>query len=86
MEKKITLSLRRCLLLAGTMALVSSCQDYEPFSDETLHDKAYTHEFERKFGKIDPNQNWDLFGQLARHIGPETRAIMLVAGNQQRQQ
>ena len=35
---------------------------------------AYTHEFERKFGKIDPEQNWDLFGQLARrrHIG--TRA------------
>lgn len=78
MEKKITLFLRRCLLLAGTLALVSSCQDYEPFSDQQIHDVAYTHEFERKFGKIDPNQNWDLFGQLARHIGPETRAIMAV--------
>lgn len=63
-----------CLLLAGTMALVSSCQDYEPFSDETLHDKAYTHEFVKQFGEIDPDQDWDLFGQLARHIGPVTRA------------
>jgi hypothetical protein len=78
MEKKIILSLRRCLLLAGTLALVSSCQDYEPFSDQQIQDVAYTHEFEKQFGKIDPNQNWDLFGQLARHIGPVTRA----GGNQ----
>ena len=75
MEKKITLSLRRCLLLAGTLALVSSCQDYEPFSDQQIQDVAYTHEFERKFGKIDPNQNWDLFGQLAGgYRGAVTRA------------
>ena len=78
MEKKITLSLRRCLLLAGTMALVSSCQDYEPFSDQQIQDVAYTHEFEKQFGEIDPCQDWDLFGQLARHIGPVTRA----GGNQ----
>ena len=76
MEKKITLSLRWCLLLAGTMVFVSSCQDYEPFSDETLHDKAYTHEFVKQFGEIDPDQDWDLFGQLASHIGPVTRAAM----------
>ena len=74
MEKKITLSLRRCLLLAGTLALVSSCQDYEPFSDQQIQDVAYTHEFEKQFGEIDPRQDWDLFGQLARHIGPATRA------------
>lgn len=67
---------RMCLLLVGTSALVSSCQDYEPFSDESLHDKAYTHEFVKQFGEIDPDQDWDLFGQLARHIGPVTRATM----------
>ena len=65
---------RMCLLLVGASALVSSCQDYEPFSDESLHDKAYTHEFVKQFGEIDPNQDWDLFGQLTRHIGPVTRA------------
>ncbi len=64
MEIKTNLNPRMCLLLAGTMALVSSCQDYEPFSDETLQDKAYTHEFVKQFGEIDPDQDWDLFGQL----------------------
>ncbi len=63
-----------CLLLAGTMALVSSCQDYEPFNDQQIQDVAYTQEFVKQFGEIDPDQDWDLFGQLARHIGPVTRA------------
>ena len=74
MEIKTDLTPKMCLLLAGTMVFVSSCQDYEPFSDETLHDKAYTQEFVKQFGEIDPDQDWDLFGQLARHIGPVTRA------------
>ena len=74
--KKNLLTVPLSLLLAGSACLVSSCQDYEPFSDQTVQDKAYTHEFVKQFGEIDPNQNWDLFGQLARHIGPETRGIM----------
>jgi len=63
-----------CLLLSGSAALVSSCQDYEPSSEQHVQDVAYTHEFERQFGEIDPNQNWDLFGQLARRKYPVTRA------------
>ena len=63
-----------CLLLSGSAALVSSCQDYEPSSEQHVQDVAYTHEFERQFGDIDPNQNWDLFGQLARRKYPVTRA------------
>ena len=74
MEKKITLSLRRCLLLAGSMALVSSCQDYEPFSEDTVKNVAYTREFVKEFGEIDPNQNWDLFGQLG--LGYRGRPII----------
>ena len=72
MRKKLYQStLLTSLLLSASAAFVSSCQDYEPYSDQHLQDVAYTHEFERKFGKIDPEQNWDLFGQLARrrHIG-----------------
>ncbi|MBR5715781.1 MAG: hypothetical protein IKX59_04290 [Bacteroidales bacterium] len=61
-----------CFLLSASAAFVSSCQDYEPYND--VQDKAYTHEFERQFGKIDPNQNWDLFGQLARRKNRGTRA------------
>ncbi len=62
------------LILSALAAFVSSCRDYEPYNEQHLQDVAYTHEFERVFGKIDPNQNWDLFGQLSRsrHIG--TRA------------
>ena len=66
--KKILSLLKGCLLLAGSAALVSSCQDYEPFSEKQIQDVAYTREFERKFGEIDPNQNWDLFGQLAKGV------------------
>ena len=64
-------TLLTCLLLSASAVFVSSCQDYEPYNDQHLKDVAYTHEFERQFGKIDPNQTWDLFGQLARrrHIG-----------------
>lgn len=62
--KKNLLHLQPLLLAAGALVLVSSCQDYEPFSDQHVQDVAYTHEFVKQFGKIDPNQNWDLFGQL----------------------
>ena len=67
-------TLLTCLILSASAAFVSSCQDYEPYNEQHLQDVAYTHEFERMFGKIDPEQTWDLFGQLSRrrHIG--TRA------------
>ena len=67
-------TLLTCLVLSASAAFVSSCQDYEPYNDQHLKDVAYTHEFERQFGKIDPNQNWDLFGQLARKKKIGTRA------------
>lgn len=79
MKKESTQStLLTCLLLSGTAVLVSSCQDYEPYSEQHVQDVAYTHEFERQFGEIDPNQNWDLFGQLARRKAPHTRADQYV--------
>ncbi|MBR3027087.1 MAG: Ig-like domain-containing protein [Bacteroidales bacterium] len=67
-------TLLTCLVLSASAAFVSSCQDYEPYNDQHLQDVAYTHEFERQIGKIDPNQNWDLFGQLARKKNIGTRA------------
>ena len=74
MKKNIS-TLKVCLLLAGSAALVSSCQDYEPFSEQQVQDVAYNREFVKQFGEIDPNQNWDLFGQLARGTrGVGTRA------------
>ena len=73
--KKNLSTLKVCLLLAGSAALVSSCQDYEPFNEQQVQDVAYNREFVKQFGEIDPNQNWDLFGQLARGTrGVGTRA------------
>ena len=74
MKKGSTQStLLTCLLLSGIAALVSSCQDYEPSSEQHVQDVAYTHEFERQFGDIDPEQNWDLYGQLMRRKYAGTR-------------
>ena len=79
MKKGSTQStLLTCFLLSGIAALVSSCQDYDPSSEQHVQDVAYTHEFERQFGDIDPNQNWDLFGQLARKRHAVTRADQYV--------
>jgi len=72
--KRIKLHLGACALLAGSAALISSCQDYTPFSNDTAKNVAYTHEFENIFGNIDDNQDWDLYGQLAKGVGPITRA------------
>jgi len=58
--KKFLSPIKVCLLLAGSAALVSSCQDYEPFSEQQIQDVAYDHEFEKIFGKIDPEQTWNL--------------------------
>lgn len=58
--KKFLSLIKVCLLLAGSLALAASCQDYEPFSDQQIQDVAYDHEFEKIFGKIDPEQTWNL--------------------------
>ena len=74
MKQNIT-TFKTSLLLAGSLALAASCQDYEPFSEQQVQNVAYNHEFVKQFGDIDPNQNWDLFGQLARgRRGAVTRA------------
>ncbi len=59
MKQNIT-TFKTCLLLAGSLALAASCQDYEPFSEQQVQDVAYTHEFEKVFGKIDPEQTWNM--------------------------
>ena len=59
MKQNIT-TFKTSLLLAGSLALAASCQDYEPFSEQQVQDVAYTHEFEKVFGKIDPEQTWNM--------------------------
>ena len=63
MKQNIT-TFKTSLLLAGSLALAASCQDYEPFTEQTLQKVTYNSAFEGEFGSVDPNQTWDLFGQL----------------------
>ena len=73
--KKNYLFLKPFLLVAGTMLFATSCQDSETLDDKAIQDIAYNREFVKVFGEIDPNQNWDLFGQLASGVRPAgTRA------------
>lgn len=68
-------------LAAGSMA---SCQDYDPFDDNTLQAitaeqkfqatlKEYTDNFEKRYGKIDPNHDW---GMNMPGISGSTRATV----------
>lgn len=57
-----------CVCLA-TVSL-AGCQDYDGgFSETKIKEAAYAKNFEKAFGEIDPNQNWDLFGQMAQAEG-----------------
>ena len=54
------------LLLMGSMAVMGvafiSCSNESLFDDAAYHkqkDEAYTSNFEKRYGKIDPNQTWD---------------------------
>ncbi len=54
------------LLLMGSMAVMGvafiSCSNESLFDDNAYHkqkDEAYTSNFEKRYGKIDPNQTWD---------------------------
>ena len=40
---------------------VSSCQDYDAFfSEEAMLKQEYAEQFEKTFGKVDPNQDWSM--------------------------
>lgn len=49
-------------LAAIAIGSLASCQDYEPFDEETVREtavlKEYQKNFEARYGKIDPNHTW----------------------------
>lgn len=51
---------------------VSGCSDYD--NDYTETDILYAQNFEQVFGKVDPNQDWNLLAQLANANKNGTRA------------
>jgi len=60
--------IKTCLLLAGSIALVSSCQDYEPFTESEIKNVTYNREFEKTFGPIDPNHDWSMATRVTANI------------------
>lgn len=60
------------LPLVAASAVLAGCQDYDLGFD--AKEIAYKQSFEKAFGKVDPNQNWDLYGQLMAGENGGTRA------------
>lgn len=55
-------SFSKLSLLALPLAVLTACQDYEPFSEaevaKSVYDRNYNQAFVEAFGEIDPEQNW----------------------------
>lgn len=68
-------SFSKLSLLALPLAALTACQDYEPFDEATVHAtmvaREFSHNFEERYGKVDPNHNWG-FGPIIGEA--ETRA------------
>lgn len=58
--------------MLAAMLAVTACQDYD--LGLTVDEIKYKESFAAAFGKVDPNQNWDLYGQLAAGQNSMTRA------------
>ncbi len=67
MKQNIT-TFKTCLLLAGSLALAASCQDYEPANEQMTKEAAYNYEFERQFGPVDPNHDWSMATRVTANI------------------
>lgn len=77
--KKFTKIMSAAVLAAASLSL-SGCQDEDfGFSKQDVREGLYAKNFEKTFGNIDPNQNWDLFGQLAD--GESTRSLTRAAAD-----
>ncbi|MBO4754021.1 MAG: DUF4114 domain-containing protein [Bacteroidales bacterium] len=60
--------IKTCLLLAGSIVLVSSCQDYEPFTEPEIKNVTYNREFEKTFGPVDPHHDWSMATRVTANI------------------
>lgn len=63
------------LPVVAVAALFSGCQDEDfGYESQDIKNAKYEREFINVFGEIDPNQNWDLYGQLASKGSASTRS------------
>ncbi len=78
-SSKMTRSTFRGLFVCLSAISLASCQEYDGgFSESQIKEAAYAKNFVKAFGEIDPNQNWDLFGQMAN--GGVSRSLTRAGG------
>lgn len=66
MSSKMIHSRFRGLIVCLSAVSLLSCQDEDfGYTTSDIKQSVYSRNFEKVFGSIDPNQNWDLYGQLA---------------------
>lgn len=72
MEKSVA----KFTLLALPLFALTACQDYEPFSEAEVHAtmaaREFAHNFEARYGKVDPNHTWG-FGPITGDVSEMTR-------------
>lgn len=59
----------KCLPLLGLGLMAVGCQDYDAGATEAdIKAQKYAREFEKAFGKIDPDQDWSMAGQITANV------------------
>lgn len=70
-------SLYLFLLLAATLALFPSCQDYDfGFTVQQIKTSKFAQNFENQYGPIDPDQSWDLTNYMTRTAKYDDEALV----------
>lgn len=80
---KLINSLVYALLSMTTLAILASCQDEDfGYTAQEIRTSAFGKNFEKEYGKISSDQNWDLYGRMPRtskfepwNHDEETRAL-----------
>ncbi len=84
-NSRVALTLFSAAALFGSLSL-SSCQDYEPFSEAEVHAtmaaREFTNNFEQRYGKIDPNHDWGFHELEPYSSNSDTRTTIDVNLNQ----
>ncbi len=82
MEKSVA----KFTLLALPLFALTACQDYEPFTEAEVHAtmaaREFAHNFEARYGKIDPNHDWGFHSLEPYTSVIDTRANVDVNLNQ----
>lgn len=58
--------MKKTLFLSALVALICSCKNDEGFTPATDREIEFVESFEKSFGKVPENQNWDFYGDYVK--------------------